>query len=207
MCTRCDLVYPESLRMWINNPCAANCEKAVRDVKLCLRVYDSSRNSKGLICGGKLHNMVHDIDSVHKICNNYDCRKACEGICTVLNILCFGMFVDGAELFASLNMHEQSLELKEKAMSMESAIVETLYDKKLGLFKDADCSEHHSLCANAAALAFGIRPKSGNELIASYVKGKCSECGEFFADVVARALANIGDDRMAKEVIDRKSRR
>ena len=209
MCIDCGIVYPKSLKVWRSDQTEANAYAAIEDLERCLWLYDRNISGKGLLCrinsADKEDMYRYSGYSVRELSNSYDCKNASESICSFLNIMCCGMLKDGADLYRSLGMNEKSESLRNKACVLENAIIENLYDKKLGLFKDASSSEHHSLCVNASVVAYGIHLKIGNELVSSYVKRKRLGCDEAFADIVARALENMGEAGMAEEVLCKKA--
>ena len=61
---------------------------------------------------------------------------------------------------------------KVSARVMEARITDSLFDRKLGLFRDAAGSMHHSVIVNSIALSLGILPRGGDEQVRAYVQRK-----------------------------------
>lgn len=83
--------------------------------------------------------------------------------------------------------------------NLRKAFVQSFYCKETGLFVDSVVSTHSSLHANVFAAFYGLQPE-GNK-IAELVRQKGLCCGVFVSYFLLYGLLNMGESRLAFELI------
>ncbi|MGG1639006.1 family 78 glycoside hydrolase catalytic domain [Paenibacillus sp. NRS-1760] len=129
---------------------------------------------------------------------DFDLRKPVgDGCHNVLNAFYYGARVAEAEISGILGECAD----KQKLARLRQAYIEVFYNRKTGLFVDAEGSRHSSLHSNALALLFGLVPEQGQQPIIELIREKRLACGVYMAYFVLKALAAAGEHDLAYDLI------
>lgn len=92
---------------------------------------------------------------------------------------------DDAERFASM------------AKATYASFQRVLFCPDTGVYRDGEGTDHASIHANIAALAFGLVPRERRQRVARYLAGKGMACSVYFAQYLLEALYEAGEPELA----------
>ncbi|MEZ4826803.1 MAG: alpha-L-rhamnosidase C-terminal domain-containing protein [Bacteroidia bacterium] len=81
----------------------------------------------------------------------------------------------------------------DRAALHQESYMKTFFDKKRGIFKDGESTDHASLHANMFALAFGLVPEKHLPSVATFVKSRGMACSVYGAQHLLDALYQAGE--------------
>ena len=85
----------------------------------------------------------------------------------------------------------------ERAENVRKSFDKVFYRQGTGLYADGEGTDHSSLHANAAALAFGLVPEDRKAHVADFLVSKGMACSVYFAQYLLEALFEAGRDENA----------
>jgi len=88
-----------------------------------------------------------------------------------------------------------------EAERVKAAFDRAFYRSASGLYADGEKSDHTSLHANAAALAFGLVPPERQSKVADFLESKGMACSVYFAQYYLEALYAAGRDETAMRLM------
>ena len=88
-----------------------------------------------------------------------------------------------------------------EAERMKEAFDRAFYRPSSGLYADGEATDHASLHANAAALAFGLVPPERRQKVADFLEKKGLACSVYFAQYYLEALYAAGRDEAAMRLM------
>lgn len=135
--------------------------------------------------------------------DNYEMKE----INTVVNSFhCYGLILLG-KIAKILNNSEDAKFFESQSKKVKDTINTKLFDKKLGLYKDGEGSDHVSLHGNMIPLAFGLVPAEYQKGISEYLQTRGMVCSVYGAQYLMEALyQNGGADYALKLMVDQGSR-
>lgn len=141
------------------------------------------------------------IDWPQNLRDGYDMERGTKGASTTVNVFFIGFLKAAAKLYEIIGNSKRAREFEKIGKEMENGLTRVLYDAKSGLYRDADGSSHSSLHANALQLFFGIEPPNGYAPIVDLIRERGLNCGVYFAYFVIKGLYNIGEYKLAYELL------
>ena len=98
------------------------------------------------------------------------------------------------DLAAALGEAEDAASFAARAERVRRSYRRAFFRAATGLYADGEGTDHASLHANAAALAFGLVPKAGRRRVADFLVSKGMACSVYFAQYLLEALFEAGRD-------------
>jgi hypothetical protein len=98
-----------------------------------------------------------------------------------------------SEMAAALGKNDEAKEFAARAKKIAAAYRKVFYNPRTKLFVDGEGTDHSSLHANAAALAFGlVTDRREKESIVNFLRGKGMACSVYFAQYLLEAFVAAG---------------
>ncbi|NOZ56313.1 MAG: family 78 glycoside hydrolase catalytic domain, partial [Calditrichaeota bacterium] len=133
--------------------------------------------------------------------DDYDMKRAEQGVNTVLNAFYLGALNAASRLAGLLGHKADSCAYAERASARRDAFNRLLLDHEKGLYVDALGSTHSSLHANVLPLYFDLAPDSLRPRLVDFIRRKGMACGVYFSTFVLRALYRNGADELAYRLL------
>ena len=169
--------------------------------------YSQFVNSDGLLYGIQHMKKVPKdmcpilIDWPQNLRDGYDMDGALRGASATINAFYIGFLKTASNLFETVGDFDRAKEFDSLAKKTENGLHKILYNKESGLYRDSDTTDHSSIHANALQLFFGIVPPNGYAPIVSLIRERGLNCGVYFAYFVIKGLYNVGEDKLAYELL------
>jgi alpha-L-rhamnosidase len=80
-----------------------------------------------------------------------------------------------------------------RANEHRKAFMSVFFDRKKGIFRDGEATDHSSLHANMFPLAFGVVPRENIRTVAEFVKSRGMACSVYGSQYLLDALYNAGE--------------
>lgn len=97
-----------------------------------------------------------------------------------------------ADIASALGKDGDAAAFRARAEAVRGAFVAAFFDAEAGLFRDGEGTDHHSLHANAAALAFHLAPDEAVPGILAFLEKKGMACSVYFAQYLLEAFCENG---------------
>ena len=133
--------------------------------------------------------------------DNYDMKRAEQGVNTVLNAFYIGALDAASRLAGLLGRRTDSCTYAGKASARRDVFNRLLFDRRKRLYVDALGSTHASLHANVLPLYFDLVPDSLRPELVDFIRRKGMACGVYFSAFVLRALFRNGADELAYRLL------
>lgn len=111
----------------------------------------------------------------------------------VVNAFYYRNLLQIAEFALALHKPEDASLYGHRARDVHRAFNKAFFDEKRGVYRDGIGTDHASLHANAAALAFGLVHKKDVKRVAAYCASKGMACSVYFAQYLLEGLFRAGE--------------
>ena len=111
----------------------------------------------------------------------------------VVNAFYYRNLLQIAEFALALHKPDDAGFYGHRARDVRKAFNDAFFDAKRGVYRDGIGTDHASLHANAAALAFGLVHKGDQKRVAKYCISKGMACSVYFAQYLLEGLFNAGE--------------
>ena len=101
------------------------------------------------------------------------------------------------DIAESLGMADDAAFFAARAEKVRASFGRAFFREDAGLYADGEGTDHASLHANAAALAFGLVPDARRERVADFLVRKGMACSVYFAQYLLEALFEAGREKEA----------
>ena len=112
---------------------------------------------------------------------------------SVVNAFYYRNLLQISEFALALHKPEDAGFYGHRARDVRKAFNDAFFDAKRGVYRDGIGTDHASLHANAAALAFGLVPMGDKKRVAHYCVSKGMACSVYFAQYLLEGLFNAGE--------------
>ena len=119
----------------------------------------------------------------------------------VVNAFYYRNLLQVAEFALALHKPDDAGVYGHRARDVRKAYNDAFFDAKRGVYRDGIGTDHASLHANAAALAFGLVHKKDAKRVAEYCVSKGMACSVYFAQYLLEGLFNAGEADAALALI------
>ena len=119
----------------------------------------------------------------------------------VVNAFRYRNLREMAAIAEALKEPDDARHFAAEAERMKAAFDKTFYRPAKGLFADGEATDHASLHANAAALAFGLVPPERQRKVADFLEAKGLACSVYFAQYYLEALYTAGRGEAAMRLM------
>jgi len=106
----------------------------------------------------------------------------------VVNAFYYRNLLELADIARALGKEADATRFSARAFAVHAAFQKAFYRPELGLYADGEGTDHASLHANAAALAFGLVPSARVKAIVAFLESKGMACSVYFAQYLLEAL-------------------
>ena len=106
----------------------------------------------------------------------------------VVNAFHYRNLLEMAAIARALDEPEDARRFAEGGERVRLAFDKAFYRPETGLYADGESTDHVTLHANAAALAFGLVPESRRRRVADYLESRGLACSVYFAQYYLEAL-------------------
>ncbi|MCR5751898.1 MAG: alpha-L-rhamnosidase [Kiritimatiellae bacterium] len=110
----------------------------------------------------------------------------------VVNAFFYRNLREMADIARALGKDERTAEFASMAERVRNSFQAAFYRPQSGLYADGEGTDHCSLHANAAALAFGLVPEDRVSAVADFLESKEMACSVYFAQYLLEALFEAG---------------
>ena len=110
----------------------------------------------------------------------------------VVNAFFYRNLLEMADISRALGKGDRAAEFADMAQKVRAAFQGAFYRPSAGLYADGEGTDHCSLHANAAALAFGLVPEGRVPAVADFLERKGMACSVYFAQYLLEALFQAG---------------
>ena len=101
------------------------------------------------------------------------------------------------DIAAALGKTADAAFFAERAACVKASFGRVFFRDATGLYADGEGTDHASLHANAAALAFGLVPEEQKDCVADFLVSRGMACSVYFAQYLLEALFEAGRDEAA----------
>ncbi len=115
----------------------------------------------------------------------------------VVNAFHFRNLNEMRDIAEALGRKDDAAFFAGRAEKVRESYGRTFYRSATGLYADGEGTDHSSLHANAAALAFGLVPAERKDRVADFLVSKGMACSVYFAQYLLEALFEAGRDEAA----------
>ncbi len=115
----------------------------------------------------------------------------------VVNAFHFRNLNEMRDIAKALGRADDAAFFEERAKKVRESYDKAFYRPSSGLYADGEGTDHSSLHANAAALAFGLVPADRKDRVADFLVSKGMACSVYFAQYLLEALFEAGRDEAA----------
>ncbi len=115
----------------------------------------------------------------------------------VVNAFHHRNLLEMADVARALGKTEDAAAFTKRAAAVREAFNAVFLDASAGLYRDGEGSNHHSLHANAAALAFGLPEPESIPRLVEFLDGKGLACSVYFAQYLLEAFCVAGRSDLA----------
>lgn len=119
----------------------------------------------------------------------------------VVNAFYYRNLLQVAEFALALHKPDDAGVYGHRARDVRKAYNDAFFDAKRGVYRDGIGTDHASLHANAAALAFGLVHKKDAKRVAQHCISKGMACSVYFAQYLLEGLFNAGEADAALALI------
>ena len=132
----------------------------------------------------------------------------------VVNAFYYRNLLEMADIARALGKSADAAEFAARARGVFAAYQRVFFRPALGVYADAENTDHASLHANAAALAFGLVPRERQAKVVAHLDARGMACSVYFAQYLLEAYFEAGradlgvtymttaDDRSWKHMLD-----
>ena len=120
---------------------------------------------------------------------------------SVVNAFRYRNLREMAAIAEALKKPDDARYFAAEAERMKTAFDQAFFRPASGLYADGETTEHASLHANAAALAFGLVPPERQQKVADFLEAKGLACSVYFAQYYLEALYAAGRDAAAMRLM------
>ncbi|MGN0846475.1 MAG: cellulase family glycosylhydrolase [Kiritimatiellia bacterium] len=110
----------------------------------------------------------------------------------VVNAFYYRNLLEMADIARALGKAEDAASFAARAKSVHAAYQKAFFDAKNRRYVDGEGTDHASLHANAAALAFGLVPREHRRDVADFCAARGMACSVYFAQYLLEALFEGG---------------
>lgn len=110
----------------------------------------------------------------------------------VVNAFHHSNLMEMADIAAAIGRTDDALDFRARAERLRSSFNRVFFDPSRGVYVDGEGTDHASLHANAAALAFGLVPPSAIDGVADFCISRGMACSPYFAQYLLEGLFNAG---------------
>ena len=121
----------------------------------------------------------------------------------VVNAFHYRNLREMSDIAAALGKADDARFFAGRAEKVRKSFDAAFYRSEQGVYADGEGTDHASLHANAAALAFGLVPKKRQGAVAAFLKGKGMACSVYFAQFLLEALFKAGEAETAISLMSR----
>ncbi len=125
----------------------------------------------------------------------------------VVNAFYYRNLLEMADIARALGKSGDAAKFAARAKSIYEAYQKTFFRPGDGLYADGDGTDHCSLHANAAALAFGLVPDDRKSAVVAFLERKGMACSVYFAQYLLEAFCEAGRADIALRLITAKGDR
>ena len=125
----------------------------------------------------------------------------------VVNAFYFRNLLELSDIAHALGRADDATAFVARARDVQVAFQKVFFRPDSGLYADGEGTDHCSLHANAAALAFGLVPESIRPGITVFLKRKGMSCSVYFAQYLLEAFCKVGRADLAVELMVSKGER
>ena len=125
----------------------------------------------------------------------------------VVNAFYYRNLLEMSDIARSLGKTEDAAEFASRAQKVKAAFNKVFFRPSAGLYADGDGTEHCSLHANAAALAFGLVPDAAKPGVVTFLERKGMACSVYFAQYLLEAFCEAGRADIAVKLMTAKGDR
>lgn len=115
----------------------------------------------------------------------------------VVNAFHFRNLCEMRDIAESLGRSDDAAFFSDRAAKVRESCNRVFFRRSTGLYADGEDTDHSSLHANAAALAFGLVPADSKNRVADFLVRKGMACSVYFAQYLLEALFEAGRDDAA----------
>ena len=119
----------------------------------------------------------------------------------VVNAFYYRNLLEMADIARALGKSGDATKFAARAKSIYEAYQKTFFRPGDGLYADGDGTDHCSLHANAAALAFGLVPDDRKSAVVAFLERKGMACSVYFAQYLLEAFCEAGRADIALRLI------
>ena len=121
----------------------------------------------------------------------------------VVNAFHYRNLREMAGIAAALGKTDDASFFAGRAEKVRKSFDTVFYRPEQGVYADGEGTDHTSLHANAAALAFGLVPEGRQKAIGAFLKRKGMACSVYFAQFLLEALFKAGEAEAAIGLMSR----
>ena len=125
----------------------------------------------------------------------------------VVNAFYFRNLREMSDIAGALGKDDDAREFSARAKAVGDAFQKAFFDGRTGLYVDGAGTEHSSLHANAAALAFGLVPERHVPGVIAFLEKKGMACSVYFAQYLLDAFCRHGREDIAVKLMSAKGDR
>ncbi len=116
---------------------------------------------------------------------------------TVVNAFHYQTLVIMSNIAAALNKTDEAKQFADQAAKVKTAFNKVFINKKLGIYKDGESTNHSALHANMVPLAFNMVPEEYLPTVVEFIKSRGMACSVYGSQYLLEALYNAGEDDYA----------
>ena len=125
----------------------------------------------------------------------------------VVNAFYYRNLLEMADIARALGRTGDAKAFAARAREVHAAFQKAFFRPDAGLYADGEGTDHCSLHANAAALAFGLAPKDTQPGIVAFLERKGMACSVYFAQYLLEAFCEAGRADLAVKFMAAKGER
>ena len=125
----------------------------------------------------------------------------------VVNAFYFRNLLELSDIAHALGRDGDATEFAARARDVQASFQKVFFRPDAGLYADGEGTDHCSLHANAAVLAFGLVPDGVCPGIVAFLKRKGLSCSVYFAQYLLEAFCEVGRADLAVELMVSKGNR
>ncbi|MCQ2183417.1 MAG: cellulase family glycosylhydrolase [Bacteroidales bacterium] len=110
----------------------------------------------------------------------------------VVNAFHYRNLLEMTDLAEALGRREDSRRFAADAKKQKESFNRVLFDEGVGLYRDGEGTDHHSLHANVAALVCGLVPDARRHEVAAWIAKRGMACSTYFSNFLLTALFENG---------------
>ena len=120
---------------------------------------------------------------------------------TVVNAFHYRTLVLMGKIAEVVGNHEDQQFFDQRSKEHKTIFLSTFFNKKKGVFKDGESTDHSSLHANMFPMAFGMVPEKDIKTVTEFIKSRGMACSVYGSQYLLEALYHAGEADYALQLM------